>query len=99
MTFREAIEYYKSQGVTRIQKGSPEYESIMEMCGISQAQRTITVDTTVRYAQPGESRQPLNAEPIGGGISKKTTSKLEWLALVNNRAKFNAHIQKLKTMQ
>jgi hypothetical protein len=66
----------------------------MKMCGMTPT--PVVPDTSVRYAKAGESRQPLNA-PAVEPIIRKAQSKHEWLQIVENRAKFNAHIQKLKT--
>jgi len=93
MTFREVIEYYKSKGIHRIQPGSDEYEEVMKMCGMNP--KPIVPDTTVRYALPGESRQPLNA-PVADDIATPAMSKEEWLQNVKNREKFNAHLRKMK---
>lgn len=94
MTFREAVEYYKTQGIDRIMVGTPEYDNLLKMCGMTPT--PLVPDTSIRFAKPGESRQPLNAsapEPI----IRKAQSKHEWLQIVENRTAFNAHIQKLKT--
>jgi hypothetical protein len=93
MTFREVIEYYKSKGIDRIQPGSEEYEEVLKMCGMNP--KPYVPDTTVRYAQPGESRQPLNA-PVAESLATKAISKNEWLRDVKNREAFNAHIRKMK---
>jgi hypothetical protein len=94
MTFREAVEYYKTQGIDRIMVGTPEYDNLMKLCGMTPT--PFVQNTTVRFAKPGESRQPLNALPVEP-IIRKAQSKHEWLKIVENRAAFNAHIQKLKT--
>ena len=94
MTFREAVEYYNQQGITRIQPGTPEYENVLKMAGM-QPDRYKS-DIIVKYAAPGESRQPLNAPPMPD-FKTKALSKLEWLKISDNRAKFNAHIKNLKT--
>jgi len=57
--------------------------------------KPIVPDTTVRYALPGESRQPLNA-PVADDIATPAMSKEEWLQNVKNREKFNAHLRKMK---
>jgi hypothetical protein len=94
MTFREAVEYYKTQGIERINPGSPEYTNLLKMCGMEP--KPIVPDTSIRYALPGESRQPLNTR-APDAVVRKAQSKHEWLQIVDNREKFNAHIQKLKT--
>ena len=93
MTFREVIEYYKSIGIERIQPGTEEYEMVLKMCGMNP--KPFVPDMTVRYAQPGESRQPLNA-PVAEPLVTKAISKNEWLRDVKNREAFNAHIRKIK---
>ena len=93
MTFREAIEYYKSIGIDRIQAGSEEHKAVMKLCGMNP--KPYVPDMTVRYAQPGESRQPLNAA-VAGSLVTKAISKNEWLQDVKNREKFNAHSRKMK---
>jgi hypothetical protein len=94
MTFREVIEYYKSKGIDRIQPGTEEYDAVLKMCGMEP--KPVVRETTVRYAQPGERRQPLNA-PVPAPIATRAQSKLEWLQNVSNREKFNAHIRKMKS--
>ena len=93
MTFREAIEYYKSIGIDRIVAGSEEHQAVMKLCGMNP--KPFVPDMTVRYAAPGESRQPLNA-PVADTVVTEAISKNEWLQSVKNREKFNAHIRKMK---
>jgi hypothetical protein len=101
LSFREALAHYSEKlNGKRITVGSQEYKDVLKMANIQEPTLEPTIPEPekqiVRYAAPGQSRQPLNATRKGR-IFSKPISKSEWLKNETNRVQFNAIMNKIKT--